>query len=358
MEFVLCNGILIEQYVEYRAINKAYVEIALKRQLQNNVIVLNKYELFVCIKYFRNDELKLLFEQNVASKRKEQKFQPDKAEVEWQISSVLQNCTKYYTNKNTRSILKDYIINDLYLLSYIKLTNDETKEILAYLAKMVNDARNTMDIFETINLFFGRQFNLYHTEFDGEKIIGLIESLLDKYIRGSCNLYERESLKHNKIFNLFAYLEFLKNKFSNLGIIERLLKKLTVQYEDITDLTYIAQNLLLCLYQVSNEECQIKIKEYILSFQGKENPDDIEGNLSFLLSLLQLNFINDFLSIANKLEDYLKQRKSDKIVSSRIFGIKRQVETLQKNHSEFTNCITLLDELIEWYNLNKFPSYI
>jgi hypothetical protein len=309
------------------------------------------------IKYFSNDELKLLFEQNVASKYKGQKFQPDKAEVEWQIRSVLQNCIKYYTNKNTLSILENYIINDLYLLSYIKLTNDETKEILTYLAKMVNDARNTMDIFETINLFFGRQFNLYHTKFDGEKIIGLIESLLDKYIRGSCNLYEHESLAHNKIFNLFAYLEFLKNKFSNLGIIERLLEKLTEQYEDITDLTYIAQNLLLCLYQVSNEECQIKIKEYILSFQEKENPD-VEGKLSFLLSLLQLNLINDFSSIANKLENHLEQQKSDKIVSSRIFGIKHQVETLQKNHSEFTNCITLLDELIEWYNLNKFTSYI
>jgi hypothetical protein len=358
IDFIMHNGIMIEKYIEYRNINKTYVEIAMKRQSHNTIIMLNKYEIFTCIKYFSYEELTLLFSSFFNDDNQTKRLNCQNENIEWQINIVLVNCINYYiTRVYAASCFEYYIINNIYLLSFIELTAELHNKMLCLFKKIVNEAKNTMSIFEAINIFFGRQYNLYRTQFDVQGIILLIECLLEKYIQGQCNLYEHETIAHNKIFNLFPYINLLGGQFSNTDITKRLLDNLTAINESIMDLTYIAQNFLIPLYYISNNECKDYIRLFLEKYSDKDNKDT-EGKLSFLISLLQIGIKNDFSEIANDLELFLQKCKETHIISSRIVAMREQLKPLVIEHPEFNNCSKLLDELIDWYNSNKMTSYI
>jgi hypothetical protein len=62
IRFVLANDIFIEDYDEYKTINKNLVEIAVLRQYQQNTATFTRIELYSCIRYFDDKELKQLLE--------------------------------------------------------------------------------------------------------------------------------------------------------------------------------------------------------------------------------------------------------------------------------------------------------
>jgi len=358
IDYVISNGILIEDYTQFQAINKTYVEIAFNRKMQSSEINLDKYELFSCIKYFSKDELYLLFNEFINIEIKSKKLKLSEEIIIWLVDVSLHNCIKNYTNKiNASSRHERFIVNILFILSLLEMPDNIKQNVLKEIQVLINNARNTLGMFDAINNFFGIQYNLFQTIFPAENILSIIETLLKKYIQGQVNFHEHEAITQNKLSNLFVHIYFLKFEFKNLNLLDSFLLNIKLNNEDIRDLTNIAQYILLAIYFAADEACKSKIKEFIITVKDKKN-NDTEGKLMFLLTLLQVKIIDNYEDIAKQLETHLQQQKEDNVFSSRLFVIQKQVENISKEHSEFKQSLNLINELVERYNSNKPPSYI
>ena len=358
IDYVVSNGILIESFVEFQVINKTFVEIALNRKMQSSEIDLNKYEIFSCIKYFKNDELLSLFNIHFNNEIKPKKLKLSDKIITWLIDDSLHNCIKNYINKKIVSSSNDiYISNILSILSFVEVLDNNKANILKEIKLLLNNARNTLGLFEAINNFFGRQYNLFKPKFLEEDIFAIIETLLKKYIDGQVNGYEYAAITQNKLSNLFGYIYILEFKFTNITLLDAFLSKVKLNNEEIHDLTYIAQYILLAIYFAADEECKSKIKDFIFYVKEIKN-NDTEGNLIFLLTLLQVKIHDDYKGVAEQLETHLQQQKEKNLFSSRLFSMQKQVEDINKEHCEFKQSLNLINELIERYNSNKLPSYI
>ena len=358
IDYVISNGILIEDYLEFQAINKTYVEIAFNRRMQSSEINLEKYELFSCIKYFSKEELYLFFNRFINIENKSKKLKFSEENITWLVDISLHNCIKDFTNKNNVSSRHErFIVNILFILSFVEIPDNMKSNIIKEIKILINKARNTFGLFDAINYFFGLQYNLFQSIFPAEDIMSIIETLLIKYIHGQVNIYEHDAITQNKLSNLFGHIYFLKFEFNNLKLLDSFLLRVKLNDENIHDLTYIAQYILLAIYFAADEACKLKIKEFIITVKDKKN-DDTEGKLIFLLTLLQAKILNNYEDIAKQLEVHLKQQKEGNIFSSRFFVLQKQIESISKEHSEFKQSLNLINELLERYNSNKPPSYI
>jgi len=358
IDYVISNGILIEHYTEFQAINKTYVEIAFNRKTQSSEINLDKYELFSCIKYFNKEELYLLFNKFINIETKSKKLKLSEDIITWLVDVSLHNCIKNYTNKNNVSTRHErFIVNILFILSFVEMPDNIKQNLLKEIQILINNARNTLGLFEAINNFFGIQYNLFQSKFPAEDIMSIIETLLNKYIHGQVNLYEHEAITQNKLSNLFGHIYSLKFEFKNLKLLENFLLRVKLNDEDIRDLTYIVQYILLAIYFTADEACKSKIKEFIATVKNKKN-DDTEGDIIFQLTLLQAKIYDNYDDIVKQLETYLQQQKEDNVLSSRLLVIQKQVEDISKEHSEFKQSLNLINELVERYNSDKPQSYI
>ena len=84
----------------------------------------------------------------------------------WLIESVLANCSHNYINKTTPfSHLEKYIDNTLLILSFLEISFSNSKKIVKQINLVLKNARNKMSIFESIDLFFITQYELFREKY-------------------------------------------------------------------------------------------------------------------------------------------------------------------------------------------------
>ena len=183
IKFVLKNKIMIEDYSEFKLINRMFVEIALIRQFQNETITLSKTELFSCIQYINHKELCSLLEVYYKEDSpKKAKFEISNELKNWLIFTVLENLiTNYLATKNFK--FDAYIQNTLFILSLLKLENDSINHIFEIICNFLNKKVNSLNILEAINDFILIQHYLYIIEINHELLINFIEIMIKKIDR-------------------------------------------------------------------------------------------------------------------------------------------------------------------------------
>ncbi len=291
VDFILGNGICVDGYSVYRELCKNYITIAFLRQKKEKNISLSKIDLFVCIKYYKIDELRYLFD-DCRKKEDRKELVLDQPLLNWLVDTALKNCTNHFI-ENTCNIFGDgldgYIEKILFLLSLNRLSDELYKKIWDILNHLVNDANNTFAIFSAINSFFAVQWNLYSKSFEEKQIITLLENLLNKFICKKMNGHEETALSWNRIYNLYNCCKNLKSKFTSEFIIQNVIQ-VVENFPEKEKMEFI-QNVLLELYQISNNKCQNIIKQYITK-QKFKRPDDFGQFINvtnYCLDLLALN---------------------------------------------------------------------
>ena len=103
------------------------------------------------------------------------------------------------------------------------------------------------------------------------------------------NGHEETALSWNRIYNLYNCCKNLKSKFTSEFIIQNVIQ-VVENFPEKEKMEFI-QNVLLELYQISNNKCQNIIKQYITK-QKFKRPDDFGQFINvtnYCLDLLALN---------------------------------------------------------------------
>ena len=273
IDFTLGNGICVDGYSVYRELCKNYITIAFLRQKKEKHISLSKIDLFVCIKYYKIDELMYLFD-DFRKKEDRKELVLDSLLLNWLVDVALKNCTNHFIGR-TYNIFGDgldgYIEKILFLLSLSRLSDELYGKIWNILNCLVNEANNTFAIFSAINSFFAVQWYLYSKTFGAKQVITLLENLLNKFICKKMNGHEEIALSWNRLYNLYNCCKNLKSKFTSEYIIKSIIQ--VIDDFDEKDRMNFIQNVLLELYQISNKKCQNIIRRYVLKQKFSQSDD-------------------------------------------------------------------------------------
>ncbi len=341
VNFVLKNKIMIENYDEYKSINESFVNIALIRQIQQETVTLSKTELYSCIKYIDYKDLRLLldeyYDKNSANKGK---LQIDQQLKDWLINTVFENVTTQYLSfPKPFNRFEHYIQNTIFILSLLKHDKEDAKRIFAIISKILKDGKNTLTIFESINLFMGIQHNLYNLEIDKKFLINMIETLINKLVYKKLTGHEHIALTRNELSNLYSYASLGKVVFKNEGIIDKLLAE--VKTYPTSDKIEITQNFILNIYEISNQTIKDKIKEFTLSIDINEEKE-VEKRIIFENTLVIFEFKEFSNELTQTIERYLKQYKDGTRFSTILYMLDSQIDYLKTNKN-----VTGLDTISE-----------
>ena len=330
IQFIYSNKIMIENTTQYKVIMKYFVEIAIIRQIQKKEIHLNKTELYSAIKYIERKDLMILLGDfyRVDSQRKGN-FSISSENKKWLIDIVLNNlCKSFIESKKVTDNISNYFENLIFLLSLTKLSNEELENILLIIKDVFGKARNTFGIYESINLFFGIQYNLFNTQIDKTLLLKLIKTILFKFVNKQYNGFDFHAMRTNAMYYLYDYSKAMNVIFDDLELIEKLIFEL--KSLNINDQVSISQALLLNLYDISTEEIGLIIKKYVLSINNDKSlqKDDL---LEFKLILLIHDFTELTDDVENNLNTLIDYYENSNSFSSRLYRIESQLSYLISN---------------------------
>lgn len=347
IDFTISNYLLIENYSEYKSVCSKYVQIAFNRQFNKQKLFLNKYELFSCIKYLDNKSLQKNFK-DFYDNKKWTGIEISENDTDWIINHVLPNCIKYY--KETERLdtnFEQYIENTIFLLSMCQLNQESLEIVMKSLNDFVQQARNTIAIFSSINGFFGLQYK-YNKEnaIDTKNIIDMLNIIIDKFVAGKCNGYEYTALSENRISNLFGYMTISKSKYYD---IERIIKLTnSIDSLEIKDQFDFCINLLFQIYQISDKSIKSKISEYVLQdkfIHIENNRDNLLRFFTMTLSMTILNIKNLEDAEIKELEQYIDAH-SKNTYSPALYNLKYQIEWILKKDKRLEKCKSKIDTLL------------
>ncbi len=330
VNFVLKNKIMIENNNEYKSINESFVNIALIRQVQKDTITLSKTELYSCIKYIDYKELRLLLDEYYKKDSlKKGKLELSKTEKDWLINTVLENITtQYLSSTKLFNGFEHYIQNTIFILSLLKHDKEDGNRIFEIINKILKEGKNTLTIFESINLFMGIQHNLHNLEIDQEFLINMIETLINKLVYKKLTGHEHIALTRNELSNLYGYASLGKVVFKNEEIIDKLLAE--VKTYPTSDKIEITQNFILNIYEISNQKIKDKIKEFALSIDINEE-QEVEKRIIFENTLVIFGFKTYSTELRQATEAYLEQYKDGRMFSSILYMLDSQIDYLIAN---------------------------
>ena len=348
VDFIVNNGICFEDFEEYKTTCKKFIELSQINQIDEKKWQPNKTELYSCIRYYDFKELKILLENY-----KQHRLIISEELQLWLIESVLNNCTRNYINKKTPfSHLEKYIDNTLLILSFLELSLSNSKIIVNQINRVIKNARNNMSIFESIDLFFITQFELFREKsyLIGKPALSVFETLLKKLVADKCNMYEIESLLNYKLISIYNMVIQDSTRFSNQVLLQKLLKN-TEEMDSQKDKYRFIEKLIMIIYQMSNEKCKTIIREFIQSLDIVQDKNS-EDYYTFMLTLKNLNFENNEEELKNDLSNYLESIPNSPF-SSKIYGIQSSLESVSKKDSSYNDLLQRANSIIENHNKNN-----
>jgi len=326
LNFVLSNRIMIENYSEFRQINKNYVEIALLRQIQNEKTILIRPEIYSCIKYIEYEELtNMLKEYYEEESPKKGTFGVSEDDKNWLVNVVLLNCTNQYANEKDlfNSPFNAYIEKIVFILSITNFSDVLIKNIFSIINDLIINKSNGIKLFQSLNLFLGLQYRLYKTQIEKNIFINMIETLIKKLLDNKMNGYEFIAISGNYLSNLYGYASTVDVIFENDIIINNLLVELSEYDSEFRQ--NIIHNFILNIYQIANEKTKNIIRDYILSYKMDDKIEDHE-KISFKNALVILRIKELEKEQIDEINIYIGSFIKENKFSSILYGLDKQID--------------------------------
>ena len=345
---------MIENYNEFRSINKYFLKIAVIRQIQQEKTTFNKTELFSAIKYLSNKELKhLLIEFYKYDSDLKGKFEISDSNKEWLISKVLINIVdKYIESKSAFNKFEQYLENLIFLLSLTKHTDDEINEILNVFNTIIDKAKNTIGIYQSINLFLGNQYNLYNTAINEDSLLSLIKTIINKFVYKQYSGHDFHAITRNEISNLYGYAREKKAIFKDEQLIDKLIS--SSKELSIDEQLNISESLLLSIYDIASDQIKSKLKEFVLSIKSSKAKEK-HDYLIFELTLIIRDLKQLEKNIIKELSEYFEQYRDSRTFSSVWYTLDSQIDYLikEKQLTQLEPVSKMIKNLIDNYKKSE-----
>lgn len=229
---------------------------------KKNHTCLSKTELYSSIKLFDYKEIKDVFSDFYNNELNEnKKFVITSQDKEWLIKTVFPNIVDVFIKHNgSLGGNENHLKNLLFILSLVELSENEVAEIFDIIKTIILQGNNSIDIFQSVNLFLGIQYNLYNMVVKEDTIVEIIEGLINKIIYKKYNGYFYHAITGNRLSNLYGYAQESKVILNNVKLISRLIDE--IDSYDIRDKINILQAFVLKIYDISSEDIKEKIKSF------------------------------------------------------------------------------------------------
>lgn len=279
LDFSLGNFIFFDHYAEFKAIHRNYIEIAIKVQMRQDHVFLERFQLFACIRYLNKREIQDIFSQFFLKKQEGRCFEIKEKDQDWLTSIVLPNIQKGLHCRPQSGITSDYEVyfaNTFLLLSIAKLGRIETLKVVSFIKGVIENECVTFVIFEAVDLFFKGQLQQNRSVFKGENIIGIIELLLRKLVLGKSNVMEERSLKSNA-FYLWDAIFTSEKRFEDRNLIDQVLRWIDLGKESCWSRAYFVIRVVLPIYQFAISSVKTAIKRFCKKLDKVLRKDQMEG---------------------------------------------------------------------------------
>ena len=351
--FVNNNYLCMDIYEDFKNLQIEYLKTTLTRQFRSEFKTLEIFELYTCIKYVNTEKIKDILDTYLNKESNDfKKFRLSDDETNYLIdllnslTSILENISDMYQVQK----FETYWINTLYLIS---LSNySDIKTIVENFIKVLK-IRSSINIYREINLFLRIEKYIFETDIiNNQMLFSLLEIAINKIITSNYNSWDLHLLESNTLLN-YLLDEKEENKYSNLELINALLKSLT-KFDDKTQVN-ISIYFLLNIHDVSDEGIQNSIKFFLMDL----NFDSIEivDLLEFKLLLLSRDLITfDDFDFEEKINKFIEPYFDGKSFSSSLYKVNNLLEYLIQNKQilEFTDIQKKIAEIIERYKNLKF----
>ena len=350
--FVNNNYLCMDIYEDFKNLQIEYLKTTLTRQFRSEFKTLEIFELYTCIKYVNTEKIKDILDTYLNKESNDfKKFRLSDdtnylIDLLNSLTSILENISDMYQVQK----FETYWINTLYLIS---LSNySDIKTIVENFIKVLK-IRSSINIYREINLFLRIQKYIFESDIiNNQMLFSLLEIAINKIITSNYNSWDLHLLESNTLLN-YLLDEKEENKYSNLELINALLKSLT-KFDDKTQVN-ISKYFLLNIHDVSDEGIQNSIKFFLMDL----NFDSIEivDLLEFKLLLLSRDLITfDDFDFEEKINKFIEPYFDGKSFSSSLYKVNNLLEYLIQNKQilEFTDIQKKIAEIIERYKNLKF----
>lgn len=347
VDFVVNNGICLEDFEEYKTTCQKFIELSQKNQINENQWQPNKTELYSCIRYYDFKDIKQLLE-----KYKNHGLRVSEDLQLWLINSVLLNCAENYIKKTTPfGHLEKYIDNTLIILSFLEISVSNSKTIVKEINRVIKNVRNNMTIFESIDLFFTTQFEIFreNSYFIGKPALSVFETLLKKVVENKCTFIEIESLLNYKLFGIYNLAIQNSTRFSNQSLLQKLLKNIN-EMESQKDKYRFIEHLVMIIYQMADEPCKSLIKSFINNLEITKDKNSYEY-ISFMLTIKNLKFDIDDEELKNNIRNYINSFPLNTFSSS-FLGLKSCLAAVCVKDISYNELAEEVNNIIQNHNKN------
>jgi hypothetical protein len=356
--YSLGNGLAIDKYTEFKRIIEYFINISITRQIQEDNILLNQIELFSCVSYLQEKELKSIFEPYI-DKEKTKRLVLN-SDNQTYLLKALANIVKHFRKDDTNifPVYEEYWKKVIFLFSISKLEPETLTYILEGFIHMLNTSKNSISIYQAINSFLGLQYTLYNEQIDSSKLIVIIELILNKIIYKNYNGHELHAFKSNYISNIYGYLGIDNNfDYDNEELVSKLILELNTW--DLVEKLELSKYFLISLYNISNDKVKTKIKDFIKSIDYNSLEDNY-AQIDYELFLLINEFIeeSDFTNLISKIDNEVSQYRDGKSISSSLYELQAKLTYLVEKREilDFKELCDELNKLIENFDKQRGKS--
>lgn len=350
--FVNNNYLCEDIYLDFKNLQIEYIKTTLTRQFRKETKTLDDFELYTCIKYIDEKNLKDIFDYLLDKTSVDyKKFELNATNREY-LQQLLENLTLQLSNISDRDQIQKfetYWKNTLYLLSLSACSNIQD---LIDLFSRVLKIRGSIDIYREINLFLRIQKYIFDAAVTNAILYPLLETVIHK-ILSNYNNWDVFALERNELLKYIIDINE-KEKYSNIELINSLLATLK-NFDNKTQIN-ISNFFLLNIYDFSTEDIQSSIKAYVSQINLKEL--ELMDIVEFKLLLLTRNIIEiDNFDFENKITECIKPYEDGKKFTDNLYQINdlvqhlikvKNLEQLKEVQAKVTRIIKQFEDFKSW----------
>ncbi|HEJ6931191.1 TPA: SIR2 family protein [Serratia marcescens] len=306
VNFFIGNEIFIEEFNETKNLFESTVLTCLENNLIEGDLSLTVYDLFILIKYFKLNNLKIISDEIVKNndflKIYKHEAKTDAILKKYLIESFDNICKSFkYKDQNVFSLspADKRFSNTLILLGFVRWNKNQFENIINNIIDVLQDRSSGVTIYENIQYFLYVNSVIYDKSH--ESILKVVDIILTKILDDNFNGYDQFVLEGGGLRNVY----FLSTKngfnYTNIELIKSVLSKINLRSEKWK--LFIINKLLLDIKSIGSDEVIKEIDNFINANLSKL-PLEKAGDYVSMLSLIAKGYPvpNNF---HNKLNNFI-----------------------------------------------------
>lgn len=264
VHFAVNNCLFTDMDGEYTRTAKSALNIYLARFVQKPAVDMDMFYAYVCIRLLDADDLRrLLLESCKDDSGKAKPIVMSDADAEFLVHEVFLRMADVFKDEGPSSRYETYMANVYLILGLLRLTDGLLDEVVSKTAELVAEKHCTMQFIQAVDEFFPLQYNVNGKQFDSEKVLPIIKTMMNKLVQGRLNGYEAHAMEYDGLVNIFTCGYVGGGKFDDVALLEQTISALH-QFE-VRKKMHFASSFIVRLRDISNDECSKKIDAFLLA---------------------------------------------------------------------------------------------